>query len=966
MPRQALGNALWRTRLSVAIEDTSPDLIVLSREYLYKSKLGHSKTTRTFAAIHPDAALNIAKNDNHLYEIVVTDRPRKLYFDMDIKCDANELDDEMVYRNDVVNMVKEHFGDVDVVLSGSAHETSDGKGKISYHVVVPSVVYDNHGDMLHHIHNYVTSDAMMDDADRAVYDRNRAMKMINQSKASDTRRVQHILVGEDPRDHFITAFFPSDARKVCPNGFRMNVILCPTMAQKTARSHQPFNIDDVVVTLDHDITVPDTWSITSPPAETLALFPLETVRQNRLLELSLIRWAKTRNATFDDWCRFAKPRNTEKHYEMWGRALSNKPLYDNELIALLQQVHPTAELDNQLLRSLRRYHDIHPTRFICPHPRFKFFRWKADQPRPDDEIETYERENAKPRLVTNDISDKHVTAWWLSMGSGKTTVMLMLAKQNPKARILIITCRVALVRDTVRRNKEIGGRQLASYLKIRHGLGEESFAIIQAESLWRIAGCKPYDYLFIDEFETFANGWKSETHRKLRNNWETLIQMWRQAGKVVVMDAILTRKTMDFVEELGDEIEVIGNENPPHTRKMVYINPKGSTVLNAGIDHIAEQLRNGKNLIVHYPYVMPTPTRPGIEGVMMAVLAKSGLSLEEAVYYTAGQEDNILKQFYDVEEAWTKKRLIISTSYLSVGVSFSSEHFDACYVFKHGFVNPRDLLQFTYRVRRLRDETVYVLRLNERSCESETIYEIDDPLYMKMQAAAQFERIHNTDECFRFIAEKCGYVIVDDEKYIDEQLQNDSSVQTAFESERLFYRWESIDDIDADEAKNIRKRVMSHNATAVEKLRLQKYFHRQRFDTDNESLIAAWWESGQSTLMHVYRFRFPKRDPAPTKMRSRVGEGRARDIENIIIEGQREIDPFDEHEREHLREAFKNIAYLRHKDETTLNRLCKAVFGVNLMTYDVAHARHNWNENLLDSLRELMLALKCRSENDDL
>jgi hypothetical protein len=65
----------------------------------------------------------------------------------------------------------------------------------------------------------------------------------------------------------------------------------------------------------------------------------------------------------------------------------------------------------------------------------------------------------------------------------------------------------------------------------------------------------------------------------------------------------------------------------------------------------------------------------------------------------------------NAEEAFRGKRLVVSNSCITVGVSYTCNDFDKIYMLRPTFLNIRDLIQFTYRLRNLRDNEVVIMDL---------------------------------------------------------------------------------------------------------------------------------------------------------------------------------------------------------------------------------------------------------------
>lgn len=156
------------------------------------------KYGKVWAACSPEKFADLIKLNRGLYE-VITKFPHKVYFDIDRKGAA--FDPEFLPR--IKATISSSFPGAEMAVSGSITEA-----KTSYHIVVQNYVIQNEDDRsyvkhtVRHLHE--TADESFDPV---VYNKNRNMKIINQSKADG--RVQSIVENDDFRAHCITCFMPT-------------------------------------------------------------------------------------------------------------------------------------------------------------------------------------------------------------------------------------------------------------------------------------------------------------------------------------------------------------------------------------------------------------------------------------------------------------------------------------------------------------------------------------------------------------------------------------------------------------------------------------------------------------------------------------------------------------------------------------------------------------------------------------
>jgi hypothetical protein len=81
------------------------------------------------------------------------------------------------------------------------------------------------------------------------------------------------------------------------------------------------------------------------------------------------------------------------------------------------------------------------------------------------------------------------------------------------------------------------------------------------------------------------------------------------------------------------------------------------------------------------------------------------------------QDDEVKSGLKNAKAAFRGKRLVVSNSCITMGVSYTGNDFDKVYMLGPSFLNIRDLTQFTYRMRGLRENEVVVSDLMYKQVE---------------------------------------------------------------------------------------------------------------------------------------------------------------------------------------------------------------------------------------------------------
>ena len=180
---------------------------------------------KVFYNISHEELMILCKNDNNLYEILVTDKPRCLYLDIDIKYHKyryvfddyfGDVEKDIVDKTQLLidDFIDENFTEICPKFKTLS---ASNKLKYSYHITCPNIVFKNHKEslvfhtkLLDYIKNREDDEELLyvikECIDPLVYSKNRLMRLINQSKFGEDRPLKIYKGGPDDTedDYFIT------------------------------------------------------------------------------------------------------------------------------------------------------------------------------------------------------------------------------------------------------------------------------------------------------------------------------------------------------------------------------------------------------------------------------------------------------------------------------------------------------------------------------------------------------------------------------------------------------------------------------------------------------------------------------------------------------------------------------------------------------------------------------------------
>jgi len=83
-----------------------------------------------------------------------------------------------------------------------------------------------------------------------------------------------------------------------------------------------------------------------------------------------------------------------------------------------------------------------------------------------------------------------------------------------------------------------------------------------------------------------------------------------------------------------------------------------------------------------------------------------------SIFYIGDSCDAKKKQLDQVNDSWKKKDLVICNQCITVGVNYDLADFDLVFAAYSPFVLPRDLVQVSMRIRTLKENKAYMVKLS--------------------------------------------------------------------------------------------------------------------------------------------------------------------------------------------------------------------------------------------------------------
>ena len=438
------------------------------------------------------------------------------------------------------------------------------------------------------------------------------------------------------------------------------------------------------------------------------------------------------------------------------------------------------------------------------------------------------------------------------MGSGKTYQLFEYIKESNHPRILLVSPRKTFSKEKVA-ELQVFRSDFIDYTddKVRESsywLDFDNLAL-QVESLHKIEDVEDdaYHLLVLDEIESILYQFSSTTNTIYSmHNFNTFLNAIRHADKIIAADAFISNCTLSFFRLLGISANVSINKYRKKDRTAVMLgNAKNChqliTVKNNFVSHLIDSLKKNKKIGVIIG------SQKFKEVIVNTLLHEFGQEFKDKIKeYDGRVDDQNMEDLTNVNGIWgnDKIRLVIYTTKITIGVSYTNLDFDLVYIYGTSISSvPRDIIQAHFRIRHIKENKIYVSMfsgtpreihpsIQEEGKKNKYLDEKfsrdpmcwsnkkNEEIYQNMRDFNSMEDYISTwnyEKVFNYYLDDIGYKI----EYEDEKNMKDVALVNVITDIDLYheYKIKSKDEID-----KIDKKIKACKATRVEKIIVEAYY----------------------------------------------------------------------------------------------------------------------------------------------
>jgi hypothetical protein len=762
----------------------SGENLILAHETLYTRRF----SSTTFSSWKSTS--NTIRDDSHIYEVLALNKGVYFYVDID------SYDPVHIY--DIVTSIRtlcQKYFDINPTFQIAS---SCSYTKQSYHIV-SSLAFESISDAGSFA--YVLN-GMHKEVDMNVYKQHQNWRMLYQSKAGDPTR-PFTPFGDsstDIKDHLIGVY---SSRGIFKNRF--------AGVERPVMSISESGID-IIEYLDMTIKthIPEYKTHMSPLEYVLSCIPNTGNGQPWIVWLYVGFALRNIQADVSLWIDWSNTWNngdqTKQCSDIWNHMVPRNDGFNlGTLIKCANQYAPRRINETFSIGALDDIHGIQQKDCVY--------------------TETYVRPYVLPEGVSCLLERSQ-------MGTGKTYQLFEYIKKHTPSRIIHMSARQDYTTS-------IHGDYLSKGIDMKHylkdGTLDASRIIIQMESLWKCKDVGPYDLVVLDEIESLLKQWSSShtMKGKVATNARAFEFILQNASVVLGMDAFLSHKSVDCLNQLGIPAYVRWNTFQPQSRVAIDCQSKGGL-----LGTLVGCLKKGQKCVM-----FTASQQFGTDVLATVNHAFPHLSTR---YYNSSVDDSIRDELRAVQDAWKSLDLLVYSPCITVGVNFDIPHFDTLFLYGSCMsTNIRDCFQSSMRARHIRtNECYYALHTKSPSdvptSRNDIVEHIGNsvPFYNSTRACPRWllnVHIHNIQEdnfhrtnyrdTWDYFLRTCGYTIVDAVVSEIYDLHRDSPVV-----------YSDIPDVPCEAVKEVEQAITHRNATSHVKRMFSKFVFDSYTCTDESDI----------------------------------------------------------------------------------------------------------------------------------
>lgn len=290
------------------------------------------------------------------------------------------------------------------------------------------------------------------------------------------------------------------------------------------------------------------------------------------------------------------------------------------------------------------------------------------------------------------------------LGSGKTQFVIDEINRQQPERVLFNTYLQSLTENaTDRLSAGVTGAPFEHYLAIpnNYKLGSINRLVCSLNSIYRLENAAPYDLVIIDEIEQVLSALWGGTMKGAESDraYQVLVDTLKRAKRVIVLDAHLSRESIDFLQGIGRAPLVIENTYRPE-RPTLKLYQYESALLDAA--RACAEANPG------LPVVIPTTSASAARKYRRLFEGVYGIDAVRLVYGGNSHEKEARDFLKNINTELPKLRVFIASPTVGTGVDVTCDVAGVFGYFPGKHLAPPAMLQQLGRYRNARAVSAHI------------------------------------------------------------------------------------------------------------------------------------------------------------------------------------------------------------------------------------------------------------------
>ncbi len=347
------------------------------------------------------------------------------------------------------------------------------------------------------------------------------------------------------------------------------------------------------------------------------------------------------------------------------------------------------------------------------------------------------------------------------MGSGKTTAVIDYIKKNNIKSFLIISCRKTLTYSLCEKLKE-NNIDVNNYITLKkNNIKLSERLIISPDSLYKIDyPLKKFDLIWIDECVSLMSYLGNYLFINEQKNHDIIIiidWLFKNCKNFLLTDADLNDNIIRYYlyyRNIENSV-LINYDNFVDENNYVLYEEE-----NMILEKLVNDLNNNNNIYIC------TDTLKGSKKIYNKIIDLNIIDISDILLYNSESDNKYEKEMYNVNEFWSKYKIIIVSPKVIFGVDFTLKYIDYIYCFYScNTITVRECIQQIGRIRNLRKKNVniYIKNVVKKDIEYNIVnikYDLENNIN-NIFYKQSINDINNILKLLKFNINKMGYKNID-------------------------------------------------------------------------------------------------------------------------------------------------------------------------------------------------------------